>query len=251
MHSKVALVTGGTSGIGAATAHAFATEGARVVITGRREREGAAVVDSIKKNGGEALFVRTDVTRESDVAAMVQATLKSFGRLDYAFNNAGIEGTAGVPTHEQTIENYTALMNTNVLGVLLSMKHEIPAMLKTGGGAIVNCSSVAGHIGLAGFGVYVATKHAVLGLTKCAALEYATQGIRVNAVSPGGVATDMLDRLAGQAGADVVASIRSLHPMGRIGRSEEIAAGVVWLCSDKASFMTGQSLTLDGGLTVP
>ena len=245
---KVALVTGATSGIGRAAALAFAREGARVVVSGRRQKEGDETVALVQQAGGKATFVQADVTREPEVIALVTTTLATYGRLDVAFNNAGVEGALG-PIHEQTVENYHHIMDANVLGVILSLKHEIAAMLRNGGGAIVNNASVAGLVGLPGAAIYVASKHAVLGLTKAAALEYATQGIRVNAVSPGAIETPMFDRFAGRLGADAHRQIAAMHPMGRAGYPEEIADAVVWLCSNEASFVTGQSLTVDGGLT--
>src|SRR6266581_2186036 len=246
--NRVALVTAASSGIGRATAVAFAGEGAKVVVSGRRATEGNQTVALIRKAGGEATFVKTDVTSEADVAALVDKTLSKYRRLDMAFNNAGIEGKPG-SMHEQTVENYHDIMNANVLGVVLSLKHEIAAMLKHGGGAIVNNSSVAGLIGFPGVAIYAASKHAVLGLTKSAALEYATQRIRVNAVSPGGIETPMFDRFTGGVGTDVHKQVESMHPIGRTGQPEVIAEAVLWLCSDKASFVTGQSLAVDGGFT--
>ena len=247
--NKVALVTGGTSGIGSATAIAFAREGAKVVVSGRREKEGSHVVSLIKRSGGEGTFIKADVSSETDVSALIAQTLSVYGRLDAAFNNAGIEGDVGKATHEQSVENYRAVMDINVLGVLLAMKHEISAMLKTGGGAIVNSSSVGGLVGFPGVGVYVASKHAVIGLTKTAALEYATQGIRVNAVSPGGIETPMFDRFTAAIGSDAHDQMAAMHPIGRTGQPEEIAESVLWLCSDKASFVTGHTLVADGGFT--
>jgi NAD(P)-dependent dehydrogenase (short-subunit alcohol dehydrogenase family) len=240
---KVALVTGGTSGIGKATAIAFARAGAKVVLTGRREKEGAAIVDEIKKLGGEAAFVRGDVAKDSDVKSMVDFTVKKFGRLDIAFNNAGVEWMG--PIDQATEAEYRRVFDINVWGVLNSMRHEIPVMLQNGGGAIVNTSSVAGHIGLAQVSVYIASKHAVEGLTKSVALEFAKQNIRINAIAPGVIQTEMLDRFAGED--ETRAHLTSITPVGRIGASEEIAAGVLYLASDDAKFTTGSSLVVDGG----
>jgi NAD(P)-dependent dehydrogenase (short-subunit alcohol dehydrogenase family) len=245
---KVAMVTGGSSGIGKATAIAFAREGASVVVASRRVEEGEETVRLVKEVGSDGLFVKTDVAKATDVKAMVEQTIRSFGRLDYAFNNAGIE-EAPTPLVEETEETFDQLININVKGVWLSMKYQIPQMLKNGGGAIVNMSSVAGLVGMAGVPIYVASKHAVVGLTKSVALEYAKEGIRINAVSPGAIETDMMDRVVKdnqQAREQFVA----MHPIGRFGKAEEIASAVVWLCSDGASFVTGQTLALDGGLTV-
>ncbi len=244
---KVALVTGGTSGIGRVTAVAFAREGTRVVVTGRREKEGAETIQLVKDTGGEGFFIKTDVSKEADVRMMVEKIMKAYGRLDYAFNNAGIEQLPS-PLIEQTEENFDQIMNINVKGVWLSMKYEIPQMLKNGGGAIVNCASAAGLIGFPGVPIYVASKHAVLGLTKSVALEYAKSGIRINAVSPAAIETDMVDRFVGKEG-DARQQLAAMHPVGRMGRPEEIADAVIYLCSDRASFITGQSLTVDGGFT--
>jgi NAD(P)-dependent dehydrogenase (short-subunit alcohol dehydrogenase family) len=250
LEDKVSLVTGGGSGIGRATALAFANAGAKVVVSGRREKEGYETVGLIKKMGGQGTFIKADVSKESDVELLVAQTVSTYGRVDVVFNNAGIEGEVGKPTHEQSVANYRAVVDTNVLGVLLAMKFEIAAMLKNpGGGAIVNNASVGGLIGFPGASVYVASKHAVLGLTKTAALEYAGKGIRVNAVSPGGIETPMLHRFTGGPGTDLFNQLAGMHPIGRLGRPEEIAEAVIWLCSDKASFVTGLSLTADGGWT--
>jgi NAD(P)-dependent dehydrogenase (short-subunit alcohol dehydrogenase family) len=244
--NKIVLVNGGTSGIGKATALAFAEAGAKVVITGRREKEGADVVAAITKTGGTAAFVRADVAKDADVVKAIDFVLSTHGRLDVAFNNAGVE-IAG-PLNEVTEEQYRRTFDINVWGVLNSMKHEIAAMLKTGGGAIVNTSSVAGHIALPQASIYVATKHAVEGLTKAVALEFAKQGIRVNSVAPGSIDTEMVDRLVGQEG-DRRNWLLSLHPVGRLGTSEEIAAAVLYLASDAAKFTTGTTLLVDGGWT--
>jgi NAD(P)-dependent dehydrogenase (short-subunit alcohol dehydrogenase family) len=243
---KIVLVTGGTSGIGKATALAFADAGAKVVITGRREKEGAEVAAEITKTGGTAAFVRADVAKDADVVKAMDFVLSTHGRLDVAFNNAGVE-IAG-PLDQVTEEQYRRTFDVNVWGVLNSMKHEIAAMLKTGGGAIVNTSSVGGHIGLPQASLYVATKHAVEGLTKAVALEFAKQGIRVNSVAPGAIDTDMVDRFVGKEG-DQRDWLRSLHPVGRFGAREEIAAAVLYLASDAAKFTTGATLLVDGGWT--
>jgi NAD(P)-dependent dehydrogenase (short-subunit alcohol dehydrogenase family) len=248
MQDKVALVTGGTSGIGRATAIAFAKQGAKVVIAGRRQHEGEETLQMVKAAGSDGLFIRADVSDEAQVQDMVDKTVAKFGRLDYAFNNAGTEGQPG-PFTEQTVANYDRIMDINVKGLFLSMKHEIAQMLKNGGGAIVNNASIAGLIGFPGLSVYSASKHAVLGLTKTAALEFAKSNIRINAVNPGAIQTDMVDRFTGAGPEGMKDTLASFHPVGRIGTADEVASGVVYLCSEGASFITGQSLTIDGGFT--
>ena len=243
---KVALITGGNAGIGRATATEFAKQGAKVVVSGRREKEGRDVIAEIKALGGEAIFVKTDVSKASDVKAMIEQTLETFGRLDYAFNNAGIE-QALTPLPEQTEETYDQIMNINVKGVWLALKHEVPAMLKAGGGAIVNNSSIAGLVGFAMAPVYVASKHAVNGLTKSVALEYAKQNVRINAVAPGPIETRMYLDFAKTP--EVRQMLESAVPSGRVGQPEDIASTVIWLCSGSASFVTGQIFPVDGGYT--
>lgn len=239
---KVALVTGGTSGIGKATAIAFARAGAEVVLSGRREKEGEQVVAEIKKFGGDAAFVRADVAKDADVQAMIKFAVDKFGKIDIAFNNAGVEWKGSLDQASET--EYRRIFDTNVWGVLNSMRHEIPAMLKNGGGAIVNTSSVAGHVGLAQVSVYIASKHAVEGLTKSVALEFAKQNIRINAIAPGVIQTEMFERFADDAFRDQIVSI---IPVARVGGAEEIAAAVLYLASDNAKFTTGTSLVVDGG----
>jgi len=244
--NKVAIVTGATSGIGKATAIAFAQAGAKVAIAGRRAEEGAAVVREIEQGGGEALFVRTDVSREADVAALVAKTVERFGRLDFAFNNAGVFLDAG-PVTGASEDLFTKTFGINVGGVLYGMKHQIPAILKSGGGAIVNCASVLGMVAVPNAAVYNASKFAVIGLTKTAALEYSVQGVRINAVCPAVIETDMTSGM--RSDRQTHDGLRAMHPIGRFGKSEEIAAAVLYLCSPGASFTTGIALPVDGGLT--
>jgi NAD(P)-dependent dehydrogenase (short-subunit alcohol dehydrogenase family) len=245
---KVVLITGATSGIGQQVAHELASRGAKVVVSGRRKPEGEAVVKAIRDSGGTASFHQADTSREADVKALVEFTLKSYGRLDFAFNNAGVDGMGGLTTDQQTEENYRRTFDINVLGVLLSMKYEIPAMLKNGG-AIVNTSSVVGQVGLPTMGVYVASKHAVNGLTRTAALEFAKQGVRVNAVAFGGIQTPMMDRFVGEAKTNNTQRdwLAGMHPVGRIGTVDEAAQAVLSLLDNP--FMTGSILIADGGWT--
>jgi NAD(P)-dependent dehydrogenase (short-subunit alcohol dehydrogenase family) len=246
--NKVALITGATSGIGATVAHELAALRAKVVVSGRRAAEGEAVVKAIQDAGGIASFFKADTSNEADVKALIDFTVNTYGRLDYAFNNAGVEGTPGLTTDQQTEDNYRHTFDINVLGVLLSMKHEIPVILKNGG-AIVNTSSVAGQVGMPGFGVYVASKHAVNGLTRSAALEVAKQGVRVNAVAFGAVQTPMMDRFVGEAKTDNPQRdwLAGVHPVGRVGTTDEAAKAVVSLLEN--AFITGTVLTVDGGWT--
>ena len=245
LDGKVGLVTGGTSGIGRETAVLFAKAGAKVVVAGRREAEGQETVELIRAGGGDALFVKADVSKASEVEALVKKTVENFGRLDVAFNNAGIEGV-WVPIVRQSEEDWDRTIDINLKGVWLCLKYEIRQMLRQGGGgAIVNMSSVTGLIGSAGAAAYSASKHGVIGLTKSAALENAKGGIRVNAVCPAVIETPMAERIFGAP--QVHKFVLSCHPIGRFGRPMEVAEAVVWMCSDHASFMTGQSLVLDGG----
>jgi NAD(P)-dependent dehydrogenase (short-subunit alcohol dehydrogenase family) len=242
---KVALVTGGTSGIGRATAIAYAQQQAKVVVVGRRIDEGEETVRLIKEAGTEAIFVQADVTKEADVKAMVDKAVSVFGRLDIAFNNAGTVGE-NPSLIEQTEAEYDRTMNVNVKGVWLSMKYEIAQMLKQGSGAIVNTASVLGVVALPIVPLYTASKHAVVGLTKAAALQYAKAGIRINAVAPASIETDMFE--AGTGGQDEAKEyMASLHPIGRIGQPVEVANAVLFLSSDMASFVTGETLMVDGG----
>ena len=245
LDGKVGLVTGGTSGIGRETAVLFAKAGAKVVVAGRRELEGKETIELIRAAGSDGLFVKTDVSKASEVEALVQKSVERFGRLDVAFNNAGIEGV-WASVIEQSEEDWNRTIDINLKGVWLCLKHEIQQMLKQdGGGAIVNMASIAGLIGTAGAAAYVASKHGVVGLTKSAALETARSGIRINAVCPAAIETPMAERLYGAP--QVHKYVLGCHPIGRFGKPKEIAEAVVWMCSDRASFMTGQSLVLDGG----
>jgi NAD(P)-dependent dehydrogenase (short-subunit alcohol dehydrogenase family) len=246
MSHPVVLITGALTGIGRATAFAFANEGARIVVSGRRDDAGKALVTELRALGTEAEFIRADVRHESDVQNLVDKTIARFGRLDVAVNNAGTEGTPG-PITEQTAESYAATFDTNVLGVLLSMKHELRVMQVQGGGSIVNLSSTMGHRGAPGASLYTASKHAVEGLTKSAALEGAAFGVRVNAVAPGPVETAMLDRFTGSA--DRKAGLVAGVPLKRAGRPEEIADAILFAASSKASFITGQIIAVNGGKT--
>ncbi|MGA9866226.1 MAG: glucose 1-dehydrogenase [Acetobacteraceae bacterium] len=244
MNTPVVLITGALTGIGRATALAFAHEGARIIVSGRRDEAGRALAAELRDLGTEAEFVRADVRREDEVRDLVDQTVARFGRLDVAVNNAGTEGQPG-PVLEQSAETYAATFETNVLGTLLSLKHELRVMLAQGHGSIVNLSSVVGKIGVPGASVYVASKHAVDGLTKSVALEAAGSGVRVNAVAPGPVETDMLGRLTGTA--DRKAGLIAGIPLKRAGTPEEIAQAIVFVSSEKASFITGQIIGVDGG----
>jgi NAD(P)-dependent dehydrogenase (short-subunit alcohol dehydrogenase family) len=245
VEGKVALVTGGASGIGRATALTFAREGAKLVVADMNADGGHQTVHMITENGGEAIFVRTDVSQAVEVQALISKAVETYGRLDCAHNNAGISGGGRALTAEYAEDTWQQVLAVNLTGVWLCMKYEIPQMLHQGGGAIVNTASAAGLVGSRGISAYVASKHGVVGLTKTAALEYAQQGIRVNCVCPGVIQTPMTERALSD---PIMQAQITARPIGRVGAPEEVAEAVVWLCSDAASFVTGHAMSIDGGL---
>jgi NAD(P)-dependent dehydrogenase (short-subunit alcohol dehydrogenase family) len=243
LENKVAIVTGGSSGIGAATAKLFAKNGARVVIADIDEAGGKQVVESIKQSGGDATFVKTDNGKPADNQALVQQTIDTYGKLDIAVNNAGIGG-AQAPVGEYPIDSWDQVISINLSGVFYGMRYQLPAMVKNKGGVIVNMASILGQVGTPNSSAYVAAKHGVVGLSQNAALEYAQQNIRVNAVGPGYIKTPLLDNNLNE---EQMEGLKSMHPIGRLGTADEVAELVLWLCSDKASFVTGAYYNVDGG----
>ncbi len=249
MEGDIALITGGNSGIGRATALKFASLGAKVIISARRVREAEETMDLIRRNNGDCLFIKTDVTIPRDVHTMMKTIIRKYSRLDYAFNNAGILGIPIVKTHEISELDWDKMIDVNLKGIWLCMKYQLSEMIKTGKGCIVNMSSIAGLVARpSSIAAYTSSKHGVIGLTKTAALEYAQHGIRINAICPGGVLTTPMRDLFN---IDPMAesNIINNYPTGRLATEEEIASCAVWLCSEKASFVTGHALTVDGGLT--
>lgn len=245
MKKKTVLITGALAGIGKATAYAFAHEGANIVISGRKEEVGASLAKDLRSLGGDAVFIRADVRYEGEVQSLIEGTVKRFGRLDVAVNNAGTEGV-GAPFVEQTVENYHSTFDTNVFGIFLCLKYELKVMIPQGSGCIINLSSVAGHRGVQGASIYCATKHAVEGFTKVAALEAAAANVRVNAVAPGPISTDMFDRFTGTE-ENKEAFLKNI-PLKRAGLPEEVAQTIVFLASDNAAYITGKVIGIDGGM---
>jgi NAD(P)-dependent dehydrogenase (short-subunit alcohol dehydrogenase family) len=245
MTQKVAVITGGATGIGKSTAMLLARKGIKVVISGRREAEGQKAIEEIRAQGGDASFIAVDVDNETQVSEMIGFAVKKYGRLDLAVNNAGISNETKT-IGDSDPAKFQAMLQTNVMGVYLCMKYEIQQMLNNGGGSIVNLASIAGLNGIPYAGPYAATKHAVVGLTKSGALDYATQNIRINAVAPGAIKTDIIAGSIAQGQYDE-ATISAMHPMARMGNPDEIAHGIAWLLSDEASFVTGHILSIDGG----
>jgi NAD(P)-dependent dehydrogenase (short-subunit alcohol dehydrogenase family) len=246
MTKPVVLITGALAGIGRATAFAYAREGAKIVVSGRRDEVGHALVTELRALGAEVEYIRADVRHEAEVSALVDKTVARFGRLDIAVNNAGVEGAG--PLVDVTTDLYTAIFDTNVLGVVLSLKHQLRVMLKQKSGSIVNVSSVFGKVGIAGASIYVASKHAVEGLTRSAALEALPSGVRVNAVAPGPIETEMLSRFTDHSAEAKSNFVHTVVPMKRAGTVDEVASAILYLASDKAPFITGTSLSIDGGM---
>ncbi len=244
--NKVVIVTGGGGGIGRATSLLFAAEGAKIVVADYTEQTGAETVAQVKAAGGEARFVQVDVTNSASVKSMVDQTLAAYGRLDVAFNNAGVS-VPGIPLADISEETYDRIVDVNMKGVFLCLKHEIPVMVAQGGGAIVNTASVGGHVAAAGIGAYIGSKHGVVGLTRVAAVEYASKGVRINCVSPAATATPMLAEWTKDP--KIVELLNSQHPIGRYAQPEEMGRVVLFLASDDASFVVGHSLLVDGGMT--